>query len=340
VYTGIPLLELQKDLSTLSLIASTLRQSSIGSIRRTPQDYPTYQLIWNRCSQLPLTLRAQQFFSTTDTAALRNHSNLHPRSVLDQFMVITLRHQLVHLLPQPPHTQRRGPKWDHKAFKTHINSLTFHRMALRMTLESRGYHHGSRGWNAGEPITHRRPQQPRGTYLPPQLGIHPLTMDIPTLTKAAFAHTPGPFPSLTNTPHTNDTQFHAKLRARIALNRSSLNAVRHQHNNDPTLIRHCEQCHLVPIPSETSHHTLTQCPRYGRARTRLRRQLHTEIADIQQQATNKPHLHHITQHPDVLLHHLITASPCILSLLATTKHRRILRTTGAFLEFIHRIRPV
>jgi hypothetical protein len=297
-------------------------------------------MVWNRCSQLPLTLRAQQLFTSTDAAALRNHTNLHPRSVIDQFIVITLRHQLVHLLPQPLHTQRRGPKWNHKAFKTHISSLTSQRTALRMTLESRGYHHHYRGWNAAEPITHRRLQKPRGTYLPPQLGIHPLITDLPTLTRAALTHTQGPFPSLTNTSHTNDTQFHAKLRARIALNRSSLNDVRHQHNKDTTVVRHCEQCRLVPIPSETTYHTLTQCPRYATARTRLRRQLRTEITDIQQQALNKPHLHHITQHPDILLHHLITASPCILSLIATTKRRRILRTTGAFLEFIHRIRPV
>ena len=146
-----------------------------------------------------------------------------------------------------------------------------------------------------------------------------------------------------DSPHT------AKLRARIALNRSSLRAVRHHHAApfaDPsiTVCRH-PPCAMNPAIQETAMHVIAACPMHSVERALLlqRHRLHTVIATLRQRANN-PSISddtfvRIVSNQDLLIFHLTCASPPVMRALSLPLQRCLVGATGAYLAAIAEFRP-
>jgi hypothetical protein len=202
------------------------------------------------------------------------------------------------------------------------------------------YAYGIERPHQGRYITEARPgtAPPRGALLPPLYGISNSVVSIQQLEDAATEAFPnGPTPSLIL-----DQPYHAKLRSRIALNRSALHAVRNARHKDPFAPRYCPYCATFPYTKETAYHTLVECPRYDTIRNQLKLQLQDTINALRQRARRHDRWRTLIQNDSQALYYLILATPFALDT-CIPNHRlskkQLLILTGKFLEEIRRIRP-
>ena len=156
----------------------------------------------------------------------------------------------------------------------------------------------------------------------------------------------GPVPSLLL-----DKPDHTRLRSRIVLNRSRLNAQWNAHAKDPAAVRHCEYCSTAapaagvvpsPAPAETALHAIAACPRYAAARAILRAKLHASLQRIHARLRSHPRFVAIIAGDERrLLLHAVAATPFIMRSLENTEERlHLLRSTGSFLVALRSLRPV
>jgi len=335
VYTGVPVIQLQRDKAILQLVASTLRLSSDEFVSSSPHSFPVFQLIWDHCTLDAVNSLRSSYLSSRSSSNRRRLIPAPAQSFLSQFFIIVHRWAAASLLP-PSSLLRPNPplKWDLASFKRHLNNRIFQLSLERLLLESRGHTVEDKvGINLGRPLLDS--SYIRGAQLPPLLSIPTSITNLEELdTLSRQVDFKGPAPVLIH-----DSRLHSKLRSRLVLNRSALNAVRNARDPNPLINRHCQQCATFPPAPETLLHTISQCPKYATARDLLKRKLRSLLSTIQARARAHPRMGQILNHEDILFLHTTLCTPFVFSSLHPTIRGDVLLQTGAFLDHIHKLRP-
>jgi hypothetical protein len=337
VYTDLPVVQLLHPLSTAQLVLSTLKQVNDAEVRSNLSAYPVFQLIWNACNKDATLARAAMLGE-----ASRSFINRHfdSRSILDRFHSSMIMWDLAHLLPEAAIlTDPRPAFWTANRFREALLDATRSLSCERMLLESRGHSVIHRGIAATAPRLAQN--DPLGCELPPQFGVPSSLSDVDELQQLARdrSYFPlGPAPSLEF-----DSISHAKLRSRVALNRSAFHGVRNARSSDPFAPRYCPRCARFPPLVETAHHVITECPTFAVQRRMLRARLDNAIVAIRERARQHQRWGAIVRNDADALYHCVLASPFIFELLDS--HDRdacldLLQATGEFLERIRLVRPV
>jgi len=136
-----------------------------------------------------------------------------------------------------------------------------------------------------------------------------------------------------------DRRLDARLRARVALNRSRFAAARQAHSRDAIPDVACRMC--VTASAETALHALTECPRYAARRALLRAQLQEALTRLRRKRGERVQWLLCMPTESAVLYQLIIASPLALAVCDTDNQLRwLLRRTGDFLRFVNSIRPI
>jgi hypothetical protein len=235
--------------------------------------------------------------------------------------------------------EQRG--WQRAEFKKHLRLEAARIQRTRMLLESRGFaftqRHALRGQQPEQ--TH----EPRGVAFSLYLGV-PASVEEPA-ELVALADDPlcagdakhyGMSPWLLS-----DSMAHAKLRSRVVLRRTRLNADRNARSKKQNALLHCERCATaVMAQRETSLHVVSCCPSYANERDALCHSLSARL-NVLLTLIRHHHVHkHIIADRETLLHHFVCASPVVFSRVTARHQSAILRLTGEFLETVHRARPL
>jgi hypothetical protein len=139
----------------------------------------------------------------------------------------------------------------------------------------------------------------------------------------------------------HDQKKHAQLRARLTLNRSSLNAVRNARNKKATSADlGCPHC--GPQVPETIQHTLFNCPKYRNRRQELMTKLHEYVQKIKEKSRHT--MWRALKLDDTIYMHITLCTPYIMTCLHSNMSQKeifeLLHLTGAFFEYINSIRPI
>ena len=244
------------------------------------------------------------------------------------------------------------PGWSGAAFRATLARRAASLQRLAWLVETRGLDLVL----SGPDITVEVPPGPahsrsrRGALLPPLYGVPDApAFDEPGRLRsladklspaAAGERPPIPYPALEL-----DSRQHAVLRSRIALNRAAFNAVRvggrvRSDRRHP----YCEHCLAFPSHEDTALHVVAQCALYRERRQELKLQLHNVLHALRVRTFGSAQLAQTIHNEDELFFHVAMAAPHVLDLECVRLHRnareRLLRLTGAFLEFIRSTRPV
>ena len=362
VYTGVPIVEVQRDRMLASLFASSLMLARHADMAGASLRHPAYWLAKQCCTRAAITAAIAKH-----TAAHKSADRLlamHPLSLASQFAVIAKRWSLMSALPEDSEALADAASAQQWATTTplraHIKTAAAVAMRERWLQEVRGcrWSHRFPSTVAARPTSSDAASaRPRGVHLPPLLGVDPallaLDRDMPLFAADSHALLDGhsPMPSLAM----DDARI-AKLRARVALNRASFHAVRHQldkraHSADPRVAaavplacRHVG-CVSVPITPESTTHVLSSCSLHSTARAALLAKLGAVVARLRERAAlvspDAPLSRVMDDAPQgALLHHLVCASPLLMCNLTASHRTALIRHTGEFLAAIASLRPV
>jgi len=368
-YTHLPTLEIQRDLSLITMVASVFRTSNNYERRLDGADgrLPGLWLLAHHCTRERATAAIADIIRPR-----RNDSAMIP--ITTMIALAAKRLGVLQLLPtdemltRPDYRQRRSAAtptrepWQSAAFLKAAKRGARLMQTERMALESRGLSIHTGGIRHGEPHAARNALahngaaivERKGTFLPPTLGIadNIITLEALRATMATLPHILNPHHRELDSIEF-DLRTHAQRRARLVLNREmKFAAVAHYHNKDPSpALRQCPHCaryNVGPLspPAETALHAISQCPAYARQRASLRKQLADCLLRIRQHTFDSHHLIHLrTLSDEELLLHAVMATPYVLEALISQKagaaERRtlLLRTTGRYLIYIHNYRP-
>ena len=345
---GLPTAQLCRELALIQFIAAELKLAGDADVRTHWSHYPVLNMVWNRCNGDAVLAKYRQWETASQS---RRRVLLQSSSLLDQFVIMAKRWNIIDKLPVDDMRQPLGARWNFDAFKSAVRDAVRRLTCERWLLETRGYSLCHRGIRSGEMIAGAG--ELKGIMMPPLYGV-PVDATDGELSRAAAEMPAGPDSSLLL-----DTRYHAKLRSRLVHNRASFNAVRHARNNDPNAIRHCEHCHSMGYRPrlETARHAICRCPRYTAQRAVLVRKLRDAMAAVRSRARSRPegrnpaHGHSVHNQPSVhnpilahcsdatLLFHVVCCTPFVLcTLRSDAERRRVCRLTGNFLEYLEAVR--
>jgi hypothetical protein len=331
-YTGLPVLQQRREELIIQLMGSILKLVNDINIRTHASQHPAFELVMSQCNQRSITHRLIQS---------RKQQKLLPFSVIDHFQAIAIQwHMLSYLPPTADVTS-----WHHKAFKSALLKESASRLVERPMLEAAGYAYiyklqlNERYHTVSAPI--------RGEQTAKLLGMTSNDIFVSDIKSAASHH----IHIRAGRPHVStvmdtihlDRKRQAQLRARLTLNRSSLNAVRHARNKKATPTdKDCTFC--SPGTKETIIHTLLKCPKYQERRSILLSKLRGFISIVKHKAKSHPTMGRVLRHNDTIRLHTMLCTPYILSCFYKRKCQRdifaLLHLTGEFFEYIHSLRPI
>lgn len=367
VYTGVPVVEVQREQALATLVASTF---CLAQDESTAADFKRHPVLWTvarHCTSTKIRVSFEKYRQAlrSDKAAHKTLA-LPPLSLFSQFALHANRWNLLADLPTEDDMQNEpaaAQQWaTHTPILKRIKRNAAAVMRYRWLHEARGARWLYRDLRSGL-ISQVASSAPRGVRLLPLFGVSERDIEsvanVPrvaadTMDCVLDAHMPAP--SLLW-----DEPGHAKLRTRIVLNRASFYEVYLQHDkrrDDPLALllarvpqscRHIDCSMQAPLVTESAHHVLVDCPMHAAARMRLLAQLRDVIAALRLKVAAVSAAPADTAFATVmddaprgaLLYHLVCASPLLMRHLTHTHHRLLLlRSTGEYLEDIASFRPL